>query len=189
MSGAGTVEGDEAVRLFCALTLPGEALDALVEWQAALPRGGFRLVPRENLHVTLVFLGRRPRGDVPAIAAELDAAARTAAPIVLRPRGYRETRSVGMVVFDDEGGAATALATDLHGRLHRLGLYEPERRRWLPHLTVVRFRERPRLDPAVPDLGAVAPSGAAVYISRLRPGGAQYAVVHEYDFQRASLGG
>ena len=161
----------------------------LVEWQAGLPGGTFRPVPRENLHLTLAFLGGRPRGELPAIAAELDAAARAAGPIVLRPRGYRETRSVGMVVFDDEGGAATALAGELHGRLHRLGVYEPERRRWLPHLTVVRFRDRPRLDPAVPDLGAVSPSGAAVYMSRLRPGGAQYVVVHGYDFQRASLGG
>ena len=35
---------------------------------------------------------------------------RLAAPIVLRPDRYRETRSVGMLVFDDEAGAATALA-------------------------------------------------------------------------------
>jgi len=37
----------------------------------------------------------------------------------------------------------------------RLGVYEPEQRLWLPHLTVVRFRARPRLVPEPPDLGAV----------------------------------
>lgn len=180
MNPAASVEGDGRVRLFCALTLPDGVLDTLVEWQARLPRGDLRLVPRENLHVTLAFLGGRPRGELAAIGGELDAVAAAAGPIVLRPRGYRETRSVGMVVFDDEGGAAAALAGDLHERLQRLGVYEPERRRWLPHLTVVRFRERPRLDPPVPELGAVGPSGAAVFISQLRPTGAQYVVVQEF---------
>ena len=179
MNRGASVEGNDPVRLFCALTLPDRALDAIVEWQSGLPRGDFRAVPRENLHLTLAFLGARPAGEAIAVLEALRAAAAEAFELRLSLRGYRETRSVGMVVFDDEGGAATALATDLHGRLQRLGVYEPERRRWLPHLTVVRFRERPRLTPAMPALGAVGPSGAAVFISRLRPTGAQYVVVGE----------
>ena len=136
--------------------------------RAALESGRFRLVPRENLHITLAFLGSRPAGDVEPIRAELEAAAAGAAPIVLRERCYRETRSVGMLVFDDDGGAAGELARGLHERLQRLGVYEPEQRPWLPHLTVTRFRERPRLTPELPGLGAVVPSGAAVYHSLLR---------------------
>jgi len=173
------VEGDVRVRLFCALQLPGEALDRLVEWQRNLPSGDFRVVPRDNLHLTLAFLGHRPAREVAAIGAELELAVdESAAAIVLRPRRYRETRSVGMLVFDDEGGSAGRLAAGLHARLERLGVYEPERRPWLPHLTVVRFRERPRLAPEPPELGPVRPSGAAVYHSELRPTGAQYVVLH-----------
>jgi RNA 2',3'-cyclic 3'-phosphodiesterase len=174
----GSVEGDAPVRLFCALTLPEDALDGIVAWQAGFPTGDFRVVPRENLHLTLAFLGARPVGEVEAIRAELEGSARVAAPIVLRPRRYRETQSVGMVVFDDEDGAATALAADLHERVGRLGVYEPEQRPWLPHLTVVRFRRRPRLQPEPPELGTVSPSGAAVYHSVLRPDGARYVVLH-----------
>ena len=181
MNPAGSVEGDARLRLFCALDLPGDVVDRLVEWQSALAAGDFRTVPRENLHVTLAFLGARPAGDVGAIRTELEAAARAAGPIVLRARHYCETRSVGMVVFDDERGAAASLAAELHGRLRSLGVYEPERRPWLPHVTVVRFRERPRLRPDVPDLGAVSPSDAAVYHSVLRPSGAQYVVVHAFS--------
>jgi 2'-5' RNA ligase len=186
VSPAGSVGGDGSLRLFCALTLPPAALDRLEAWQARLPPGGHRLVPRANLHVTLAFLGRRPAVEVDAIGAALAAAAAAAQPIVLRARRYRETRSVGMVVLDDHDGAAGELARDLHGRLERLGVYEPERRAWLPHVTVVRFRERPRLAPPLPDLGAVAPSGAAVYMSQLsrpRDGGstgAEYVVVREF---------
>ena len=38
--------------------------------------------------------------------------------------------------------------------------YAPEQRPWLPHVTVLRFRARPKLEPPLPDLGAFAPSGA-----------------------------
>ncbi len=180
MNRAASVEGDAPIRLFCALTLPDDVLDRLVGWQAALPGGDFRLVPRENLHITLAFLGSRPAAELDAIGGELEEAACGAAGVVLRLRRYRETRSVGMLVFDDEGNAGGALASDLHERLRRLGVYEPERRPWLPHLTVVRFRQRPGLSPPLPDLGEVSPSDAAVYLSVLRPTGAQYVVVQGF---------
>ena len=177
MNRAGSVGGDERIRLFCALQLPDRVLELLVAWQARLPRGGFRTVPRENLHLTLAFLGHRPTGETETIRLELEEAAGRSGGIVLRPVRYRETRSVGMLVFDDEGGRAGRLAADLHARLERAGIYEPERRPWLPHLTVVRFRERPRLAPDLPELGAVSPSEAAVYHSVLRRGGARYEVL------------
>jgi RNA 2',3'-cyclic 3'-phosphodiesterase len=179
----GSVEGDEVLRLFCALRLPDDILDALEEWQAReLSRG--RLVERENLHATLAFLGRRPASEVPAIAGALRDAARAAGEIVFSPRRYRETRSVGMLVLDDQNGEGGRLAERLFDGLEGLGVYERERRRWLPHVTVLRFRERPRLAPAVPELRAFSPSDAAVYISVLRPSGAEYAVL-----ESVALGG
>jgi 2'-5' RNA ligase len=186
MTDAASVEDDVRIRLFCALSLPDEVVDAVLDWQVELPKGvglpdgRFRPVPPDNLHVTLAFLGHRPRRDVEPVAAELEAAARAARPIRLTVRGYRETPSVGMLILDDAGGAAAALAADLHARLERPGLYTPERRPWLPHLTVVRFREQPRLRPRLPSLGEIAPSGAAVYHSVLRPTGAQYVVLRDF---------
>ena len=175
--------GDERLRLFCALCLPEETVGSLVRWQARELRGG-RLVVPGNLHVTLAFLGSRPSVEVPAIAGVLgDAAARAARPR-LRVRGYRETRSVGMLTFEDEGGAATAVAERLQEGLEELGVYRREGRPWLPHVTVLRFRERPRLRPELPELGDVVPSGAAVFISRLRRGGAEYESV-----ETVALGG
>jgi 2'-5' RNA ligase len=174
-----SVEGRERARLFCALRLPEDVLDALCEWQVEHIRGG-RTVPREHLHITLAFLGHRPVGELGPILEAMRGAAADAEPIRLLPERYRETRSVGMLELSDLAGTATALARDLFGRLEGLGVYERERRRWLPHVTVLRFRERPRLRPPVPELAEVGPSDAAVYHSVLRSTGAQYVVVESF---------
>jgi 2'-5' RNA ligase len=173
------VAAGERIRLFCALRLPDAVLDLLVAWQRDELRDG-RLVPRDNLHVTLAFLGHRPVDERAVVAVELRRAAAAAGPIVLEPGRYRETRSVGMVVFEDATGAATALADDLGERLERLGVYRREQRPWLPHLTVLRFRQRPRLEPPPPAFPPVSPSDAAVYSSVLRSTGAQYEVLESF---------
>jgi 2'-5' RNA ligase len=178
------VGGRERPRLFLAFQLPRDAVEALAEWQRRELRGG-RIVPPENLHVTLAFLGARPAEELDGIAGALrEAAAGADEQPVLTSEGYRETRSVGMVTCGDDEGRATRIAEDVFDRLEQLGVYERERRRWLPHVTVLRFRERPRLDPQLPDLGPVRLSEAAVYISVLRPSGAQYDVL-----ESVALGG
>ena len=169
----------ERARLFCGLRFPDRTLDTLSEWQAEHIGKG-RPVPREHLHVTLAFLGHRPVEELESILGALRETASAAGPIRLVPEGYRETRSVGMLMLSDLEGGATRLAEDLHGRLEGLGVYEREQRPWLPHLTVVRFRERPRLTPPLPELGEVSPSDAAAYHSVLRSGGAQYVVVESF---------
>ncbi|HEX2505996.1 MAG TPA: RNA 2',3'-cyclic phosphodiesterase [Gaiellaceae bacterium] len=177
--------GHERLRLFCALKFPAETLERLAAWQAGLAfsRGG-RAVSRENLHVTLAFLGATPRERMEDVARALREAAHGLGPPALAVTRYRETRSVGMLVLEDAGGRATELAARLSSRLEASGLYRPERRPWLPHVTVVRFRERPRLDPPLPDLGRFVPSEATVTMSVLRPTGAQYA-----DIESVALGG
>ena len=77
-----------------------------------------------------------------------------------------------MLVFSHDDGAqelALGLQRDLLGRV--------ERETWLPHVTVLRFRERPRLRPNLPDLGPVVTSEAAAFLSVLRPSGAEYVVL------------
>ena len=139
-----------------------------------------RVLSASHLHVTLAFLGHRPLDEVGGILEALRESAAVAEQPLLSVRRYRETRSVGMLALDDEGGHAQALARDLHGRLEALGVYEPEPREWLPHVTVLRFRTRPRLDPPPPELPAFSPSDAALYHSLLRSGGAQYEVMESF---------
>ena len=179
MTASGSVEGHERLRLFLGFALPAITVRDVARWQdqtLGAPAGA-RIVPDANMHVTIAFLGSRPSTELDSITAVLRAAAEGVPPPVLTPTRYRETRSVGMLVFADEEGRAAQIAQAAHGGLEQLGVYEPERRPWLPHLTVARFRERPRLEPSIPDLGPVTMSDAAVYMSRLRPDGAQYEVL------------
>jgi 2'-5' RNA ligase len=177
------VAGGDRIRLFCALQLPDEVVRDLAAWQAEhVPAG--RPVPAGYLHLTLAFLGSRPAAEVPQIAQELAEAAAGSTAVRLSVRHYRETSGVGMLVFDDLGGAGSRLAADLGERLERLGVYRREQRPWLPHVTVTRFRERPRLAPALPALGEIGVVRAALYSSSLRPSGAHYDVL-----ETVALGG
>jgi 2'-5' RNA ligase len=178
----GSVGGDERLRLFLGLRLPDGVLDRLEQWQQEHLSG--RVVARANLHVTLAFLGSRPAAEVRRLRKPLAAAARDAGSIEFSARRYRETRSVGMVVLDDPTGEGGRLAERIFDGLEALGVYKREKRPWLPHVTVLRFRSPPRLQPPVPDLGTFSPSDAAVYHSRLRPSGAQYEVL-----EHVALGG
>ncbi len=173
------MEGHERIRLFVALRLPDETVDRLSAWQHAelAAAQDARIVRPGNLHITLAFLGSRPKEDVEGIVEVLRERARTATRPLLTTRDYHETRSVGMVRLEDAEGRATMLADGVGEDLERLGVYERERRAWLPHVTVLRFRKPPRLRPEPPDLGSFSPSEAALMMSVLRPTGAQYEVV------------
>ena len=183
MTSAASVGGDERLRLFLALRLPDDVLDEIERWQhAGLP--DVRVVPREHLHVTLAFLGHRPSGELESIVGALREAAAAAGEIRLAPARYRETRSAGMLVLDDEGGRAALFAGDVQERLECLGVYRREGRPWLPHLTVARWRKPPRLQLESPPVGTFVPSDAAAYLSELHPRGARYEVL-----ESVALGG
>jgi RNA 2',3'-cyclic 3'-phosphodiesterase len=181
MTSPGTVEGDERLRLFLALEVPDDVASALERWARA-ELGGGRVL--ESFHVTLAFLGGRPQSTLGQILDVLRREAAATEPFVLEPGRYRETRSVGMLVLADPSGRATGLTERVQQGLEALELYEREQRRWLPHVTVLRFRERPRLAPTLPDIGPFAPSGAAAFLSRLHPSGARYEVLESCPLNR-----
>jgi 2'-5' RNA ligase len=175
------VTGDERTRLFCAFQLPPASVAELVAWQHEhLPpgtRGACRLVPPANLHVTLAFLGSRPAAEIPAIGRALVEATSAGGEVRLRPVEYRETASVGMILYEDTSGAGERIRADLAERLEALGAYRPEARRWLPHITVRRCRVREGLAPPVANIRSISVVRAALYASALRPAGAQYDVL------------
>ncbi len=190
VSSRATLEPGGSLRLFLALLLPASVVETLERWSAEHLVQGRRVA---SFHVTLAFLGSRQRSELEPIVEELRNASARARPFTLEPERYRETRSVGMVVLHDSTGEATRLADGLHGRLEELGSYRREARPWLPHITVLRYRDRPRLSPPLAalqaEVGHIAPSEAAAFLSRLHPSGARYEILERCTLNSNLLGG
>ena len=182
MSSPGSVDRDERLRLFLALRLPDDVVASIAEWQERELHG--RLVPPGNLHITLAFLGSRPAGELPTILRVFEDAVRDAAAPSFEVVRWRERRAAGMLELRDSTGTTAArLAGRVQGELADLGLYRLENRDWLPHVTVLRYRDPPRLSPELPELGSVVPSEAADYLSRLHPSGAVYEVLESFPLK------
>jgi 2'-5' RNA ligase len=173
------------MRVFVGYPVPAEAARELAAWAAGEPAvAGARLVPASNLHLTVAFLGSLAGRDAERVGEVVRAAARGVERARFVTTGFRTTRSVGMVALRDESGSGTELAEAVQERLEAIGVYARERRPWLPHVTVMRWKERPaRVRTYVPVM-EIVPSEIAVYLSVLRVGGAQYDVL-----ESAALGG
>ncbi len=135
------------MRLFVALDLPRAVRDRLADLGEGL--AGVRWVPPENYHLTLRFIG-----EVPAHQAEeidLALAALRGRGFVLELSGAGTTEKAGRVNALWVGVARNPALDHLRGKietaLQRAGLL-PERRRFLPHVTLARLGEQaaePRL--------------------------------------------
>jgi 2'-5' RNA ligase len=186
MSSSATVAGDARMRVFVGYPVPAQEREEVSNWGETTFAGvrGARPVPAANLHLTVAFLGSIDAARVSEVAG----AVREASAGRRRPRfaseRFRATRSVGMLVLRDLDGGGTELALDVQTRLEALGVYERERREWLPHVTVMRWKERPTAVRTYVPVMEIVPSEIAVYLSVLRVGGAQYDVL-----ESAALGG
>lgn len=170
------------VRLFVALALPNAVRAELSGWAAKLLRGdeALRPVPAEALHVTLAFLGSCDPGDVDAIAAATAAVAGMAAPRLepgeIAPLPKRRPRVIALDLADLEGRAAALQGTVAEALADAVG-YEPESRRFRPHVTLARVRKGGHPAPRAPVRAPGGPFTAAevvLYRSELGPGGARY---------------
>ena len=182
----------ERVRLFLALDLPPDVRKELARWRDSVVgrSDGLRPVADEALHVTLVFLGRRPAGEVERIwaiagrsLAGLPAPELSATGFKLVPP--RRSRVLA-VDLDDEAGRAGAVHEALAGALEAEGLYERERRPFWPHATVARVRPRAKvrgLQAPPPPTDPFVARTVTLYRSDLHPTGAHYVAL-----ERLSLG-
>lgn len=194
-----------SARLFVALDLPAEVREALVAWRAPLlaaAEGGLRAVDPAALHVTLCFLGALPLAAVEPVGEAVVGAVGGAAPDGgvagagggprgggargppvggLSPDGGlwlpRRRPRVLTVALGDGAGALAALQAAVAEALAAGGWFTPERRPFLPHVTVARVRERRPAAAAalarlpLPPVPARAFAGVAVTLYRSHLGG------------------
>jgi 2'-5' RNA ligase len=133
----------ETKRLFVACDLPHAAAVEVTRWQEAELMAHDELRVAESVHLTLCFLGdvrveRLPLitealGTIPFSRFELD----VAGALFLPSRGAKRVVALELV---DGAGALTALQADVVRALVERGLHKPEKRPFLPHVTVARCR-------------------------------------------------
>lgn len=140
-----------------AVELPLWVREWLAEWARRVAdvspgrRGGMRVLPVQSLHLTLCFLGSRPVGEMAALAAAVGSYEGPACELSLGAPLWlpaRRPRALAVEVHDREGEMAR-VQSDLSEALVRAGSWEPERRRFRPHITLVRIGR-----------GAYAPRGS-----------------------------
>jgi 2'-5' RNA ligase len=139
----------EQVRAFIAIELPHpikDALAGLVEELRGARVSALRPVAPSGIHLTLKFLGNLPGPKVPLIVEAVSQAVRERRPFTLRlgdvgvfPSRSR-TRVLWVGVEDDEG-TLLALHERVETALDGMG-FARERRKFSPHLTLARVRDR-----------------------------------------------
>lgn len=172
------------LRLFVACALPPAVRQALEEWQRRElgRRDDLRIVAPP--HLTLAFLGDVDADRVPELEGVLASVTWSAAeagfkgPVFLPARGRRR---VVALELEDATGSLRDLQAAVSSRLADAGLYEPEKRRWLPHVTVARFRR-----PGHPfslqnvNIGQFCLVRMVLYSSHLEPTGAVHTPLADF---------
>lgn len=176
------------MRLFLGLPVPEALIPPLLTVQEAVPLG--RVVDEDNLHLTLVFLGEVDPAGAEELHEALDGR-RLPRPMLafdgLSTYGGDRAKLLAMEIRPDP--ALTELQAAC-GRASRAAGLALERRRFRPHITLIRFGAglaphlQPELDRALTHVGT--PVGAAgaerlvLYRSHLGEGGADYEELATY---------
>lgn len=129
-------------RYFVAIPIPEEAKDRLIRVQ---PRAvsGMRLLGRDELHLTLHFIGEVAAQELDAVRAALATVKRNAFTVALRGIGYFPPEGPPQVLW--AGVEANADLISLHrcvsaALTDAIG-FRPEARPYSPHVTLARLNE------------------------------------------------
>lgn len=129
-------EAAETVRLFFALWPPSGLQGKLAAW-AKQAAGRGRAMRRENIHLTLAFLGETDRASLPELNALASEVRFDAIRLRLDRVGYWPHNRIIWCGASEEQHALAALVADLLARLAAAGVrYDPKP--FVSHVTLVR---------------------------------------------------
>jgi RNA 2',3'-cyclic 3'-phosphodiesterase len=142
-------------------------------------------VPRQNIHLTLAFIGEQPAATANNLAASLQTSLRDARSVqcmITSPNGFPRPDKARVGVFEATGSGLHDLAKRAASAGAAAGV-TVEDRKFHPHLTVARFR-KPQALPQSKDLNQSWLIGSVALVeSRLSSQGASYSVIEEVPLQ------
>lgn len=194
-------------RLFLAIPLPARLKEDIAEALPILERytsGSTRFVSKDNLHITLAFLGARPAEEVGRIA-ELTRETVRVAPFELtttsfgcfsgpgRARVLWLGATSGPEMLRLYEGLAAALADELSVTPAKAGIH-PDRRPFQPHITVGRNKKPGLVDikglnERVRIVRPIPVEKVTLFESLLGREGSRHIVVEDFDLQAPPLTG
>jgi 2'-5' RNA ligase len=173
------------MRLFVALPLPDDVAQGLLMLQSGVP--GARWSTREQLHLTLRFIGEADGRDANAIDEALATISAPRFTLELKGVGAfggKNPRALWAGVAPNE--ALIHLQRKIESAIQRLG-FPAEERKYTPHVTLARLRATPagRVMDYLSDHGLYASPSFEVnefvlFSSRLTPNGSIYVAEREY---------
>jgi RNA 2',3'-cyclic 3'-phosphodiesterase len=172
----------QSQRLFVACDVPEAAAAAVADWQHDELDHAGNVRTAASIHLTLCFLGGTPQDAIPRITQTLGeirfkpACVTFAPPIFLPEHGHKRVIALGLRPSPADPAAIehmAALQQQVSAALAALGVYTPEKRAWLPHVTVARFRQPGQPFPLQNvNLQELCVSRMVLYTSVLARGGA-----------------
>ncbi|MEZ5921840.1 MAG: RNA 2',3'-cyclic phosphodiesterase [Parvularculaceae bacterium] len=179
-------------RLFVALALPDDVIDALVELQNGL-RGARWLAP-DNFHLTLAFIGETDRHGFNEVASALSSIAAPGFDLRLKGCGFFGDRKPRALWAGVEANAALMhLQSKVCVALRRAG-FADEKRKFSPHVTLAYLNGMARNSAAefcavngLFSAGPFAVDAFHLFESHLGSEGAHYEIAETYRLQRFEL--
>ena len=178
-------------RLFVALRVPDPLRTAVDELQSGLRTA--RWLDGDGLHLTLAFIGEVEGSAQLRIETALAGVAARAPRMELHGLGCFPPRGAPRVLWTGASPKAElgALAQAVRRALGRAG-WSPERRRFMPHVTIARFRRPPSAVELERYLAAHSLfrtecadiAAFHLFSSKLRSSGAQYTIEATYPLAR-----
>ncbi|MFC2173056.1 RNA 2',3'-cyclic phosphodiesterase [Acidobacteriota bacterium] len=192
--------GEDRIRSFIAIELPGSIRDGLRKIQddleGGIPRGFVKWVRPEGMHLTLKFLGNISAGLVDPLKDALSGACSDTEPFSIAIGGAGAFPNVYKPRVLWIGIEASSQLKSLRNAIEEAAVSvgcEREKRSFSPHLTLGRIRS-PRKEPMLTksieklsdiDLGALTACSFTLFRSELKPSGAHY---HELGVFRLRRG-
>jgi 2'-5' RNA ligase len=139
-----------SLRLFVAAYPPPETVDALLAAARAIALPEGRFTRAEQVHLTLQFIGDVDERDLPDTLESVERAAAGIGAIAMGPRRLFSLPDRGPARLLAAEMDAPAPMRELHDRLVRRLARRPRGRdeqRFLPHVTLHRFRQPARIEP------------------------------------------